>query len=105
RQDFYELKEAVDRVTQTITLLNGRDPAELEAYLSDETVAMRADLASDVNAVYRALSDLRKEGSAIRASRDMTADEKQAAIEELQRAEVELLQSLDIKELRRMAAL
>lgn len=105
RQDFYELKEAVDRVAQTITLLNGRNPDELEAYLDDPKVEARDWLSKEVNQIYRAIAEIRKDMSVIRNDRTMSSAEKQEAIKELQAEELEILQSIDIKQMRRDAML
>lgn len=105
RQDFYELKEAVDRVTQTLSLLNGRNPEALDAYLDNENVMERYELSSEVNAVYRDMLEIRKEISQIRNDRSLTAAEKQAEIQALQEEELEILRSMDLKELRKEANL
>lgn len=105
RQDFYELKEAVDRVAQTITLLNGRNPDELEAYLEDPKVEARNWLSKEVNQIYRAIAEIRKDISLVRSKRTLTSAQKEQAIKELQAEELEILQEIDIKQLRKEAQL
>lgn len=105
RQDFYELKEAVDRVAQTITLLNGRNPDELEAYLEDPKVEARDWLSKEVNQIYRAIAEIRKDISVVRNDRTLTPAQKEQAIKELQAEELEILQEIDIKQLRKEAQL
>jgi len=105
RQDFYELKEAVDRVTQTLTLLNGRSPEQLDKYLSDPVVEARYGLSSEVRAIYEDLSEIRKAITLIRNDPEVSAAQKRADIEELRQAELELLSSLPLKEMRREAKL
>lgn len=105
RQDFYELKEAVDRVAQTITLLNGRNPDELEAYLEDPKVEARDWLSKEVNQIYRAIAEIRKDISLVRSDRTLTSAQKEQAIKELQAEELEILQEIDIKQLRKEAQL
>lgn len=105
RQDFYELKEAVDRVTQTISYLNNRDPDALDAYLDNEDVMARDWLSAEVDAVYREMAAIRKEMSLVRNDRDLTAEEKRIEIEALQQEETDLLSTMDIKALRAEARL
>lgn len=105
RQDFYELKEAVDRVAQTITLLNGRNPDELEAYLEDPKVEARDWLSKEVNQIYRAIAEIRKDISVVRNDRTLTPAQKEQAIKELQAEELEILQEIDVKQLRKEAQL
>jgi len=105
RQDFYDLKESVDRVAQTITLLNGRDPEELDAYLANDDVMALDAIGPEVRSIYKELTEIRKEMSLVRADRDLTAEEKRVEIEALQQEELDLLGSIDIKALRAEAGL
>jgi hypothetical protein len=105
RQDFYELKDALDGVTSTISRLNDMDPQALDAYLENETTLTRAGLAKGVNQAYRELVEIRKAISVVKMDRAMSPQEKEAEVKELYQMELELLESLDIKGLREMAEL
>jgi hypothetical protein len=105
RSDFYELKEATDRVASTVSVLSGRNPQDLDAYMNDETMVMRYALSKEVSKINRTLGEMRKEIRMIAAAPDMSASEKREAIQAIREAEVELLRGLDLKELRKLAKL
>lgn len=105
RADFYELKEATDRVVRTVSALNGRNPQELERYLAGEDVMNRAALAPAVNAVYRDILEIRKAISQVRNNTQLSGADKQAQIKELQEIELQIYQSIGLREMRRAANL
>jgi hypothetical protein len=102
KNDFFALKEEVDRAASTLTDLKDRNPEDIKDYIKDEKVRARLGLAPTVNRINTQLSTIRKSISTITNS-SMSADEKEARIKQLRATEDKMLQGINLKKLREMA--
>lgn len=105
KNDFYVLRDEVAKVAATVSDLKTTSPEKIEDYLSSEAKMTRFGLAKDVNKITDALGKVRKAITYItnRPASEMTSSEKQEAIKELRETEREILKTINVKELRKMA--
>jgi hypothetical protein len=105
KNDFYVLRDEVARVAATVSDLKTTSPEKIEDYLSSEEKMARYGLAKGVNKITDQLGKVRKAITYItnRPSSEMTSSEKQEAIKELRETEREILKTINVKELRKMA--
>jgi hypothetical protein len=101
--DFYVLRDEVAKVANTINDMKNRSPQDIDKYLEKPGVEERMGLQKTVNKITDQLTKIRNNISVISNSADMTADEKREAIRDLRQVERELLESVDVKDLREMA--
>jgi hypothetical protein len=105
KNDFYVLRDEVARVAATVSDLKTTSPEKIEDYLSSEEKMARYGLAKGVNKITDQLGKVRKAITYItnRPSSEMSSAEKQEAIKELRETEREILKTINVKELRKMA--
>jgi hypothetical protein len=105
KNDFYVLRDEVARVAATVSDLKTTSPEKIEEYLSSEEKLARYGLAKGVNKITDQLGKVRKAITYItnRPASEMTSSEKQEAIKELRETEREILKTINVKELRKMA--
>jgi hypothetical protein len=103
KSDFYVLRDEVAKVANTINDMKNRSPQDIDKYLEKPGVEERMGLQKTVNKITDQLTKIRNNISVISNSADMTAAEKRDAIRDLRQVERDLLESVDVKELREMA--
>jgi hypothetical protein len=105
KNDFYVLRDEVAKVAATVSDLKTTSPEKIEEYLSSEEKLARYGLAKGVNKITDQLGKVRKAITYItnRPSSEMSSAEKQEAIKELRETEREILKTINVKELRKMA--
>ncbi len=103
KSDFYVLRDEVAKVANTINDMKNRSPQDIDKYLEKPGVEERMGLQKTVNKITDQLTKIRNNISVITNSADMTAAEKRDAIRDLRQAERDLLEAVDVKELREMA--
>ena len=103
--DFYALRDEVEKTKNTYNDIKNRSPQELEQFLSDEKNIARLGLAKGTEKIGMQLSKIRRAIAQItNAPEDLySASEKKDAIKELRQVEKEILQSINLPELRKQA--
>lgn len=107
KNDFYVLRDEVSKAANTFNDIKNRNPADIEEFLAKEDNVTRVGMQKAVNQITKELTEIRRQISLITnlPATDMSAAEKRSQINELRQIEQEMLRSIDIKELRRMANL
>jgi hypothetical protein len=105
KNDFYVLREEVDRAVDTFNDLKRRSPQEIIEYLADEKKINRLGMARAVNKISDNLGDIRRAISQVTNATGINAQQKRDMIKQLRDLEKELLKSVDLKQLRRIAQL
>ena len=107
KNEFYELRDQVEKANETFKDIRTRTPQEADAFIADEKNMARLGLVKTTEKVTRELSKIRKAVSQISnaPSDQMTSAEKQERIKELRDIENELLKSVNVKEMRKTAQL
>jgi hypothetical protein len=105
KNDFYQLRDEVEKAANTFNDIKTRSPEGIQAFLEDEKNAIRLGMAKGVDKINRHLSDIRRRMTIITnmPESQMPADEKAENIRELRELEREILRSVNVKELREMA--
>jgi hypothetical protein len=105
KNDFFVLRDAVEKAANTFNDIKTRSPEGIEAFLENEKNAIRLGMAKGVDKINRHLSDIRRRMTIITnmPESQMPADEKAENIRELRELEREILRSVNVKELREMA--
>jgi len=105
KNDFYQLRDAVEKAANTFNDIKTRSPEGIQAFLEDEKNAIRLGMAKGVDKINRHLSDIRRRMTIITnmPESQMSADEKSENIRQLRELEREILRSVNVKELREMA--
>jgi len=105
KTDFYVLRDEVAKVVNTINDMKTRSPDDIDNYLEKEGVEERYGLKGGINKITGKLSKIRKAITQITNDGSMSSDEKHEAIMDLKKTERELLEGIDIKDLRQEAKL
>jgi hypothetical protein len=107
KNDFYVLRDEVSKVTNSLNDIKNRSPQELESFVSDEDKMKLYAMKGVVNQVTQQLSTIRRNISLISnlPSSEMSSAEKKRQIDELRKAENDMLTAINVKELRKMAGL
>ena len=105
KNDFYQLRDEVEKAVNTFNDIKTRSPEGIEAFLEDEKNMARLMLGKPVDKINRELSKIRKVMTQITnmPESQMSADEKSENIRQLRDLEREILRSVNVKELREMA--
>jgi hypothetical protein len=105
KNDFFVLRDEVEKAANTFNDIKTRSPEGIQAFLEDEKNAIRLGMAKGVDKINRHLSDIRRRMTIITnmPESQMSADEKAQNIRELRELEREILRSVNVKELREMA--
>lgn len=103
KNDFYELRDEVERANETFKDIRNRSPEQLEAFLADERNIVKLGLAKTTDKITRELSKIRKAISQVsNAPEDLfTAQEKKVKIKELRDIENQILESINVPEMRK----
>jgi hypothetical protein len=107
KNDFYVLRDEVARATNTLNDLKNRSPNEIEEFLSKEENVKLISMKGVVNKITEQLSTIRRTISTISnlPSSQMSPAEKKRQIDELRKAEEDLLKAVNVKELRSIAGI
>jgi len=107
KNDFYELRDAVEKANATYKDIEKRSPQGIEEFLKNEKNMMRLGLVDDVESITRELSEIRSSITQLtNAPKDaFTSEKKQQYIKELRNVETEMLKSSQIPEMRKLAQL
>jgi hypothetical protein len=105
KNDFYVLREEVDRAVDTFNDLKRRSPQEIIEYLVNEKKINRLGMSKTVNAISNQLGEIRRTVSQVTNSPNLNAQQKRDIIKQLRDVERQILKAVDIKELRRLAQL
>jgi hypothetical protein len=105
KNDFYELRDVVEKANNTYKDIEKRSPQGIRDFLQDEKNLMRLGLVKDVDSITRELSNIRNAITQIsNAPKDMfTGEQKQARIKELRDLEQQMMKSIPVNKLRAMA--
>ena len=103
KNDFYVLREEVDKAVDTANDLARRSPQDVLEYLADEKNANRVGIRKAVNRISNDLAEIRRTISQVTNSAQYNAQQKQEMIKQLRDLEKELLRDVNLKELRRIA--
>jgi hypothetical protein len=105
KNDFYQLRDEVEKAVNTFNDIKTRSPEGIEAFLEDEKNMARLMLGKPVDKINRELSKIRKVMTQITnmPESQMSGDEKSENIRQLRELEREILRSVNVKELRDMA--
>jgi hypothetical protein len=107
KNDFFALRDEVEKTKNTYNDIKMRSPQELEQFLSDEKNIARLGLAKGTEKIGMQLSKIRRAITQItNAPSDLySASEKTSAIKELRQVEKDMLKSIDLGEMRKQAQL
>jgi len=105
KNDFYALRDEVEKVKNTYNDIKMRSPQELEQFLADEKNIAQLGLAKSTEKIGAQVSKIRRAITQIsNAPEDLySASEKREAIKELRDVEREMFKSIDVPALRKMA--
>jgi hypothetical protein len=107
KKDFYVLKEAVDKSAATFNDIKRRTPSEAQEYLKSPENRMRIGLHSQVDRIGKNLTTIRQNIALISnmPESQISSEEKDKRIRNLQTQEDTILKNLDVKKLRALAQL
>ena len=105
KNDFYELRDVVEKANSTYQDIKKRSPEGIDDFIQDEKNMMRVGLVKNVEHVTRQLSQIRNAIAQIsNAPKDVfTGDEKDTRIKELRQVEAEMMKAIPVGEMRKMA--
>jgi uncharacterized protein len=105
KNDFYTLRDEVEKAVNTFNDIKTRSPQGMEDFLADEKKMARYMLGKPVDQISQRLSKIRRQMTIITnmPESQMSAQEKADFIRELREYEREYLKSVDVKALREMA--
>jgi hypothetical protein len=105
KNDFYELRDVVEKANNTYKDIEKRSPQGIDDFLKDEKNMMRLGLVKDVDSVTRELSSIRNAITQIsNAPKDVfTGEQKETQIKELRDMEQQMMKSIPVGEMRKMA--
>jgi Mor family transcriptional regulator len=107
KNDFYELRDEVEKAVNTFNDIKNRSPEGIEEFLENEKKMARYMLGKPVDQINRELSKIRRVMTQITNMPEdqMSAAEKAENLRELRETEREILRSVNVKELRKEAKL
>jgi len=105
KKDFYVLRDQVDRAAATFADIKNRSPEEIEAFVSKPENITQAAMAKSIDRIAKDLTAIRK---AINFTQElpeseMSSEQKQKEIKNYKLMEEDILKSINIKDLRKMA--
>jgi hypothetical protein len=105
KNDFYTLRDEVEKAVNTFNDIKTRSPEGIEAFLADEKQMARLMLGKPVDKINRELSKIRRQITIITnmPENQMSAADKADYKRQLMELEREVLRSVNVKELREMA--
>lgn len=98
---YYKAREQSNRAYKSYNEMIAKAPNELDAYVADPDIENRIAYYSVFTDIDSQLGEIRKMKKYISADRDMSNQEKGDLLEEYKQMEKELLQSLELKKLRK----
>jgi hypothetical protein len=105
KTDFYVLRDEVAKVVNTINDMKTRSPDQIDKYLEKEGVEDKYALKGAMNKITERLTKVRKAITQVTNDTGMTGKEKEDSIRDLRQTERELLEGIDVKDLRKEAKL
>ena len=105
KNDFYTLRDEVEKAVNTFNDIKTRSPQGMEDFLADEKKMARLMLGKPVDQISQRLSKIRRQITIITnmPENQMSAEDKAENIRQLREFEREYLKSVDVKALREMA--
>jgi hypothetical protein len=105
KNDFYTLRDEVEKAVNTFNDIKTRSPQGMEDFLADEKKMARYMLGKPVDQISQRLSKIRRQMTIITnmPENQMSAEDKSDNIRQLREFEREYLKSVDVKALREMA--
>jgi hypothetical protein len=105
KNDFYTLRDEVEKAVNTFNDIKTRSPQGMEDFLADEKQMARYMLGKPVDQINQRLSKIRRQMTIITnmPESQMSAEDKAENIRQLREFEREYLKSVDVKALREMA--
>lgn len=105
KNDFFVLRDEVEKAVNTFNDIKTRSPQGIEDFLADEKQMARLMLGKPVDKINRELSKIRKVITQMTnmPESQMSAEEKSENIRQLREVEREILKSVNVKALREMA--
>jgi hypothetical protein len=105
KNDFYELRDVVEKANNTFKDIEKRSPQGIDDFLKDEKNMMRLGLVKDVDSITRELSEIRNAITQINnAPKDVfTGSQKETQIKELRDMEQQMMKSIPVAEMRKLA--
>lgn len=105
KNDFYTLRDEVEKAVNTFNDIKTRSPQGMEAFLADEKQMARLMLGKPVDKINREIAKIRRQMTIITnmPENQMSAEDKADNIRQLREMEREMLKSVNVKELRQMA--
>jgi hypothetical protein len=105
KNDFYVLRDEVEKVTNTLSNLKQRSPEKIAEYIADPDVMAKLTVSKGVQGIDKKLGEIRKAMTKISnlPTSVMDSDEKQQQIKQLREAETTMLKAINVKNLREMA--
>ena len=105
KNDFYTLRDEVEKAVNTFNDIKTRSPQGMEDFLEDEKKMARYMLGKPVDQINQRLSKIRRQITIITnmPESQMSAEDKSDNIRQLREVEREILKSVDVKALREMA--
>lgn len=107
KNDFYQLRDEVEKAKNTFNDYKKYSPQGLEEYVNNEKAMARLAMAKQVEKISTQLSKIRTSIKQINQmpSSMISADEKEQAIKELRQAERDMLKAAGVPEMRKAAQL
>jgi len=105
KNDFYELRDVVEKANATFKDIEKRSPEGVADFLKDEKNMMRLGLVKDVDSITRELSSIRNTIAQISNAPKgvFTGNQKEDAIKDLRKMEGDMMKSIPISEMRKLA--
>jgi hypothetical protein len=100
REDYYDLRDQIQRVVRTVNDLKITDPAKLQTYLEENKELYALGQTGLMGRVDEWVEKFRKQRQIIRGS-DLSPEEKRQRLDELEKAEIQLFANLNLATLRR----
>lgn len=105
KEDYYNMRDKATEVSATVKRLMDRSPQEVQAYLEEHKELYAMAKSGVFYKIDTALGQVRKYREQIAADTKMSAEEKRAVLDTLEKQEVVLLASANIGMMRRMSGL
>jgi len=105
KEDYYELREAAQQVANVVSKYKDADPQEALRYVQENPklyALAKSGLFTQMDAVIKQLRDARQ---IIRASKTMTPEEKRERIDQLDAAEIQVFQRINLAVMRNIGGL
>ena len=105
KEDFYEMREKVVEVSNTVNRLKTRDPERLKTYLDENKELYKLHKSGVINKIDQALGKLRDYRERIANDKEMSGEDKRRIFDDVEKKEVELLTKVNLSKLRNLGGL